>query len=175
MWAELIDNSLLGNPDATVNVHNVLNVAQRMMALLGNANKMLSQFRRCKILAAVDPSLVQYGKKSQPDRGKFLFGSGFTKYLKREVETDSSLAEVVSLSKRYHPYNSNSHQSTIGRTKTQFFRGGPTRRGPLQGSYQSPPSYQSPQSSYQPHQQRGSSSYKSRGRGRPFSVPQRRF
>ena len=145
------------------------------MVLLGNANEILSQFRHCKILAAVDPSLVQYGKKPQPDRGEYLFGSGFTKYLKGEVETDSSLAEVVSLSKCYYPYNSNSRQSTISRTKTQFFRGGPARRGPQQGSYQSPPSYQSPQLSYQPHQQRGSSSYKSRGRGRPSSVPQRRF
>ena len=28
MWAELINNSLLSNPDATVNMHDVLNVAQ---------------------------------------------------------------------------------------------------------------------------------------------------
>ena len=39
MWAELIDNGLLSNPDAMVNVHDVLNVAQRMMVLLGNVNE----------------------------------------------------------------------------------------------------------------------------------------
>ena len=79
---------------------------------------------------------MQYGEKPHLDRGKYLFGSGFTKYLKGEVETDSSLAEVVSLPKCYHPYNSNSHQSTIGRTKTQFFCGGPDRRGAVTSPHQ---------------------------------------
>ena len=122
MWAELIDNDLLSSPDATVNVHDVLNVVQRTLVLLGNANELLSQLRRSKILAAVDTSLVKYGQKPQPESGEFLFGSGFTKYLKGEVESDSSLAEVVSLSQRYHPYsNSTIFQSTIGKTKSQFF------------------------------------------------------
>ena len=143
MWAELIDNGLLSNPDAMVNVYDVLSVAQRTMVLLGNVNEMLSQFRCCKIFAAVDPSLMQYGKKPQPDRGKYLLSSGFTKYLKGEVETDSSLAEVVSLLKRYHPYTTATLASLLlVELRPSFFAG---RRSPLQGSYQSPPSYQSPQ------------------------------
>ena len=98
MWAELIDNNLLSDADATVNVHDVLNIIQRTIVLLGNAHEMLSQLRCPKILAAVDTSLVKYGQKPQPESGEFLFGSEFTKYLRGEVETDSSLAEVVSLS-----------------------------------------------------------------------------
>ena len=41
-WAELIDNNLLSDADATVNVHDVLNIIQRTIVLLGNANEMLS-------------------------------------------------------------------------------------------------------------------------------------
>ena len=123
MWAELIDNGLLSDPNVTVNVHDVLNVVQHTIVLLGNANELFSQFRHSKILAAVDTSLVKYAQKPQPESGEFLFGLEFTKYLKDEVETDSSLAEVVSLSQHFHPYRNNTltHQSTIGRTKNQFF------------------------------------------------------
>jgi len=139
------------------------------LVLLGNPNELLSQLRRTRILGAVDSNLVKYGQKPQPDSGEFIFGSGFTKYLKSEVETDSSLAEVVSLSKRFHPYNNRSSSSpTIGRTKNQFFRRSPARRGPRQGSYQSPLNYQS-------HQPRGDSSYRARGRSQLFSAPPRRF
>ena len=122
MWAEMIDYNLLSVADVTVNVHDVLNIIQRTIVLLGNANEMLSQLRRSKILAAVDTSLVKYGQKPQPESGELLFGSEFTKYLRGEVETDSSLAEVVSLSRRHHPYN-NARPSTIGRTKKVFSRG----------------------------------------------------
>ena len=172
MWAELIDSNLLSDPNATVNVHDVLNVVQRTLVLLGNANELFSQYRRSKILAAVDTSLVKYAQKPRPESGEFLFGSGFTKYLKGEVETDSALAEVVSLSQRFHPYSNNTstRQSTIGRTKNQFFRGGLARKGgPRQGSYQTPSHYPSQ------HQSRGGSSYRSRGRGRPFSARPKRY
>ena len=97
MWAELIDN-LLSDPDAKVNVYDVLNIIQRTMILLGNTNEMMSELRHSKILVAIDISLVKYGQKPQPASGEFLFGSEFTKYMKGEVETDSSLAEVESLS-----------------------------------------------------------------------------
>ena len=158
MWAELIDNNLLSDPNATMNVHDVLNIIQCTIVLLGNTNEMISQLRCSKILAAVDPSLIKYGQKPQPNSGEFLFGSEFTKHLRGKVETDSSLAEVVSLSRHHHPYN-NARQSTIGRTKNQFFGGGPARKWrPGQGSYQTPSNHQSHQSS------RGNSSYRSRGK-----------
>ena len=46
MWAELIDNNLLSDPDAKVNVYEVLNIVQHIMVLLENANKMISELRR---------------------------------------------------------------------------------------------------------------------------------
>ena len=86
-----------------MNVHDVLNIIQHTIVLLGKTKEMLSQLRRSKILAAVDTSFIKYGQKPQPESGEFLFGSEFTKYLRDEVETDSSLAEVVPLSQRHHP------------------------------------------------------------------------
>ena len=112
LWAELIDNDLLSDPDASVNVHDVLNIFQRSLVLMDNANKLISQLRRTKILQSVDKSLERYGQESMSDSGEFLFGGDFTKHLKGKVETDTSLAQVVSMSQRYHPYN-NSRQSTI--------------------------------------------------------------
>ena len=85
-----------------------------------------------------------------------------------KVETDSLLAEVVSVSQCYHPYSSNvpAHQYTIDKTKSQFFQGGPARKcEPWQGSYQTPPSYTSH------HQSRGSSSM---GRKKTFSQNDQR-
>ena len=46
------------------------------------------------------------------------------------METDSFLAEVVSLSRRHHPYN-NARQFTIGRTKNQYFEGALPESGGL--------------------------------------------
>ena len=94
LWAELIDNDLLSNPEATVNVHDVLNIVQRSLVLLGNANELVSQLRRSKILQLIDKSLEKYGREPRCDSGEFLFGSEFTSYLKNQVETDTSLAQV---------------------------------------------------------------------------------
>ena len=101
LWAELIDSGLLSDLEATVNVHDVLNIIQRSLVLLGNANKMVSQLRRSKVLQRVDRSVEKYGQESRPDSGEFLFGADFTKDLKGQVETDTSLAQVISMSQRF--------------------------------------------------------------------------
>ena len=63
------------------------------------------------------------GKSPNQRVGSFFWFRVY-KVPKGKVETDSSLTEVVSLSQCYHPYsNSITHQSTIGRTKNQFFWG----------------------------------------------------
>jgi len=77
---------------------------QGPLALSLSYGGLFSQLRRSKLLATVYAYLAQ---KPQPESGEFLFGSGFTKYLKDEVEADFSLAEVDSLSQHYHPYSSN--------------------------------------------------------------------
>ena len=53
MWAKLMDNNLLSDPDAKVNVYNVLNIIQRTMVLLDNATKIMPKLRSSKILAAI--------------------------------------------------------------------------------------------------------------------------
>ena len=70
IWAELFDNNLLSDPNAIVNVYNVLNIIQRTIVLLGNTNEVLSPLRRSKILAAV----IKCGQKPQPESREFLFG-----------------------------------------------------------------------------------------------------
>jgi len=42
-WSELIDNDLLNDEDAMINVHIALGVVQRTLVLLGNANELISQ------------------------------------------------------------------------------------------------------------------------------------
>ena len=122
LWAEMIDNGLLGDPEATINVHDVLNIIQRSLVLLGNANEMISQLRRSRLLQLVDKSLQKYAQEPRPDSGECLFGVDFTKHLKGQVETDTSLAQVVSMSHRFHPYK-NGRQPAITGTKQQFFEG----------------------------------------------------
>ena len=69
LWAELLDNNLLEDPDSLI---NVLNVIHHILVLLGNANELLSQTRRCNILQCVAKSLVKYGVKIQQPRIKSL-------------------------------------------------------------------------------------------------------
>ena len=57
LWSDLLHNNLLAGEGGMINAHNVLNVIQRLLILLGNANKLLSQTRRCDILQCVDKSL----------------------------------------------------------------------------------------------------------------------
>ena len=72
-----------------------LNIIQRTMVLLGNANEMI------RLL-----NIFKYGQKPQPTSGKFLFDSGFIKHTQGEVETDSSLAEIIYVwSRCHHPYS----------------------------------------------------------------------
>ena len=42
LWEEMIDIGLLGNLEAAINVHDVLNIIQCSLVLLGNANEMIS-------------------------------------------------------------------------------------------------------------------------------------
>ena len=147
MWSELIEHGLLEDPDASINVIDVLHIMQRTLVLLGNANELLSQVRRTNLLQLVNTALAKYGQETQPQAGEFLFGSGFPTKLKSQVEADTSLTRIVaSLPSQRHPYShTRGSSSTISRTKQQFFRGSPaggrgTRRGgPHSSPYHSQP------------------------------------
>ena len=119
--------------DASINVLDVMDIMQRTLVLLGNANE-LSQARRTNLLQIANSSLAKYGQEPQPQAGEFLFGPGFTTKLKRQVETDTALSKIISSlpSQRFHPYTHKPRfSSTIGRTKQQFFeRALPKIEGP---------------------------------------------
>jgi len=105
LWSELIENGLLEDPDASINVLDVLDIMQRSIVLLGNANELLS---RTTLLQRAEDALAKYGQEPQPEAGEFLFGAEFTTKLKDKVETDSSLSKIIkslpSHSQRHHPY-----------------------------------------------------------------------
>ena len=117
MWSNLIAQNLLEDPNPTISVHDVLEIIQRLLVLLENANEMLSQMRRTNLLELADKSLGKYGHDSPSQVGEFLFGLEFPKHLQDKVEADVLLAKVVATSQRYNPYNNKSHTTTIGHSK----------------------------------------------------------
>ena len=167
LWSELIENGLLEDPDASINVLDVMDIMQRTLVLLGNANELLSQARRTNLLQIANSSLAKYGQEPQPQAGEFLFGPGFTTKLKSQVETDTALSKIISLlpSQRFHPYTHKPRfSSTIGRTKQQFFRESPAgNRGARRGGAH-PSQYRN-----QPSQ------YRSQLRGRGTSQPRHQY
>ena len=64
MWSDLIEQNLLEDLDATISIHDMLEIIQRSLALLGNANEMFSQMRRTNLLELADESLGKYGQDS---------------------------------------------------------------------------------------------------------------
>ena len=90
------------------NVHDVLEVVQCTLVLLGNANELISQTRRCAILKCVDHNLEKYGKDPPKNNGDLLFGKEFCVQLKSQVESDKALSQMVTLVNRYQPYDKSS-------------------------------------------------------------------
>ena len=117
MWSDLIEQNLIEDPDATISVHDVLEIIQRSLVLLGNTNEMLSQMRRTNLLKLADESLGKYAQDLPSQAGELLFGPEFAKHLQDKVEADVLLAKAVATSQRYHPYNNKSRTTTIGHSK----------------------------------------------------------
>ena len=104
LWSELIDNDLLKSEDSVINVHDILNVLQRTLVLLDNANERVSQ-TRCNILRAINQGLEKYGKEPPSNNQELLFGKEFCSQLKAQVESDKTLMQVVQLSHHYKSYD----------------------------------------------------------------------
>ena len=98
LWSELIDNDLLKSEDSVINVNDILNVLQRTLVLLGKANELVSQARRCNILRVIDQGLEKYGKEPLSNNQEFMFGKEFCSQLKAQVESNKTLMQVVQLS-----------------------------------------------------------------------------
>ena len=62
LWADLIDQGLTHDPSDAIHVTDVLEVIQRSLVLLGNANNVISETRREVALESVHPSLKKYAK-----------------------------------------------------------------------------------------------------------------
>jgi len=149
LWADLITNDMLSE-GSTITVQDALDVVQRMLVLMGNANVLLTEARRNGILQSVDKSLVKYGSDCAAPSGEYLFGKDFASSLKQEVENDKSLSKVVSLVQRHHPYNK-PRQFTLGHSKKQFFPKGPVGKpGSQQGHYTTPNKFVPRKQAYNP-------------------------
>ena len=98
----------------------MLNVIQRTLVLLGNANELVAQTRRCNIFQCVDKSLVKYVKDSASKNQESLFGQDFCSQLKNQVKSVKTFSQVASLAHRYHPYEK-SRETTLGHSKSSFF------------------------------------------------------
>ena len=85
LWLDLVDNNLLADDSAVINVHGMLNIIQCTLVLMGNANELLSQARRCNILQCVDKTLEKYGKEPRLNTWEFLFGEEFCSQFLRKL------------------------------------------------------------------------------------------
>ena len=97
LWAELIEQDLANDPEATIHVSDILETIQRSLVLLGNANSLISETRREIALESIHPSLKKYGKGEFAKAKANLFGEEFKDTLVKKVEADSALSKAVSI------------------------------------------------------------------------------
>ena len=95
------------------------------------------QTRSATILQVVNKSLVKYSKNCKPGTEEHLFGKDFPVALKKEVEQDKSLSQIVVLTSCHHPYDRPRQptcEPNLGHSGKQFFPKGPAgRQGFQQG------------------------------------------
>ena len=79
LWSDLLDNSLLADESVVINVHDVLNIIQRTLVLMGNANELLSQARRCNILQCFDKIWKGTGRNHVQTAKNFYLATSFAR------------------------------------------------------------------------------------------------
>ena len=151
LWANLIEQDLDSDPKALIPVPDVLDVIQRSLVLIGNANNLLAETRREVALDAVHPSLKKYAKGDFTEAGSDLFGEKFKEELVKKVEADTVLSKAVGIvSRSSKVYRS---PSTGTKAKSPLFQNRTSGYGAAFGKR------------YNPYQTQ-SSSYRGQGRGR---------
>ena len=100
LWANLIQQGLDGDQQVVIPVSDVLDVVQRSLVLLGNANNLLSERRRELALEAVHPSLKKYAKGDFTQAESDLFGGKFKEELVQKVEAGGALSKAVRIVSR---------------------------------------------------------------------------
>ena len=131
MWSELLDNNLLEDERAVI---DVLEAVQRTLVLLGNANELISQ-TRCAILKCVDHNLEKYGKDPPKNNGDLIGSKEFCAQLKSQVESDKALSQVVTWPITTSPMTSLASQPWViaensFSAKALLTSGGPNRTTP---------------------------------------------
>ena len=158
LWAILIDQGLDGDQQAVIPVSEMLDVIQRSLVLLGNANSLLSERRREIALDAVHPSLRKYAKGDFTEAGVDLFGGRFKEELVQKVEADGALSKAVRIVSRGTKVYQSPHTHHKG--KNPLFQSRTSGYGTAFGKR------------FNPYQARNSyNSYQGRGRhtpGRPY-------
>ena len=121
LWSQLLEQGL-GKESDLIQAPVVLDMIQRTLVLLGNANSLISERRRAHILHAVDPKLSKYAKGEFPKAGKSLFGQSFVKEVVSQVEADTAICKASALA------NKAQREVQKGKgpspPKPTFFRGG---------------------------------------------------
>ena len=100
LWAELTEQGMADDPEELVPVPEVLDIIQRSLVLIGNANNLVSETRREIALDAIHSSLKKYAKGDFKDAGSDLFGEKFKDELVKKVEADSALSKAVRIVSR---------------------------------------------------------------------------
>ena len=113
MWAGLIEQGLVEDPEGLIPIPDVLDIIQRSIVLIGSANNLVSETRREVALDAIHSSLKKYAKGDFKDAGSDLFGEKFKDELVKKVEADSALSKAVWIVSR----TSNVYQSSQSQTR----------------------------------------------------------
>lgn len=100
MWSDLIKQELGHDLEALIPVSDVLDIIQRALVLLANANNTVSETRWEIALGSVHTSFKKYGKGEFDDAGADLFGEVFKGELVKKVEADAALSKVVNIANR---------------------------------------------------------------------------
>ena len=85
LWSQIHEQGL-DSEDGPIPASAVLDLIQRTLVLIGNANQLLSEKRRLGLFKSIDPNLTKYAKGEFPEAGKELFGSEFAKEIVGHVK-----------------------------------------------------------------------------------------
>ena len=88
LWSQILEQGV-DSKDGSIPASAVLDMIQRTLVFLGNANHLLSKKRRLGLLKSIDPNLTKYAKGEFPEAGKDLFG----KEIVGHVEADTAICK----------------------------------------------------------------------------------
>ena len=125
LWSQIHEQGL-DSEDGPIPASAVLDMIQRTLVLIGNANQLLSEKRRLGLLKSIDPNLTKYAKGEFPEAGKELFGNKFAKEIVGHVEADTAICKASAIVNKGLRSTSSKGKSPSSSSKSDFFRWGRT-------------------------------------------------